>query len=93
MTSVSEGQKNAECNYCGKSYNYKNLSANKCRDHIYERCPKAPYSIKSEKKPRFENTSKPKYTVWNYFQNIEKDGKTIINCMYCGRFLIFFRFV
>src|SRR5690625_1418117 len=79
----AEGQRSAQCNYCGRCFNYKSLSANKCRDHIYDRCEKAPESVRNSK-ARHDPQQKSKYSVWNYFVNIERNDTIFIVCNFCG---------
>src|SRR5690606_39257066 len=80
-----DGQKNAVCNYCGRGFLYKTMSANRCREHLYEKCEKVPESVKSQNKTRFEaQVNKCKFTVWQYFLTADRDGKTIIPCCFCG---------
>ncbi|XP_027198596.1 uncharacterized protein LOC113792843 [Dermatophagoides pteronyssinus] len=81
----TDGEKSVECNYCGKCFAYRNMNASKCREHINEKCDKAPDEIKSSKPRRYNSPpTGSKYTVWNYFINSEKDGKISINCIFCG---------
>lgn len=81
----TDGEKNIECNFCGKCFVYECMNAHKCREHINEKCDKAPDEIKTTKARRYNSPpSGSKYTVWNYFVNSEKDGKTTINCIFCG---------
>lgn len=62
------------------------MNANKCREHIHEKCEKAPDMVKTNSKPKYESPSKSKYSVWNYFMNAEKDGKSIIVCAFCRKY-------
>ncbi|KAI2799250.1 hypothetical protein BLOT_013261 [Blomia tropicalis] len=80
----SNGQRNAECNFCGRSFNYKNLTANKCKEHIFERCLQAPPNLRAKHKSRSDPSQKSKYVVWNYFHTAQRDGRSVVTCTFCG---------
>ncbi|KAJ6220254.1 hypothetical protein RDWZM_006066 [Blomia tropicalis] len=80
----SNGERNAECNFCGRSFNYKNLTANKCKEHIFERCLQAPPNLQAKHKSRSDPSQKSKYVVWNYFHTSQRDGRSVVTCTFCG---------
>ncbi|KAH9394588.1 hypothetical protein TYRP_004643 [Tyrophagus putrescentiae] len=83
-----EGAKIAECSFCQQEFSYKSLTSNKCREHINDRCEKAPLAAKtqstSSKKSNSDSQQKSRFNVWNYFLTQDKNGKSVITCSFCG---------
>ena len=86
-----EGAKIAECSFCQQEFSYKSLTSNKCREHINDRCEKAPLAAKtqstSSKKSNSDSQQKSRFNVWNYFLTQDKNGKSVITCSFCGKTL------